>query len=139
MTGGRQRRTGWRLRHLVVSYNAPQFRPRGNVFVRIAVTVSTLIVAAFSAAAIADQPVEISYSTEKMAAGREKIHTLLQEIRAKSEIVDFPLTPDFNKCKFCVYRSLCDRGESAGMHPDLDYEADANFDLDFDQIQEIEF
>ena len=86
-----------------------------------------------------DQPVEISYSTEKMAAGREKIHTLLQEIRAKSEIVDFPLTPDFNKCKFCVYRSLCDRGESAGMHPDLDYEADTNFDLDFDQIQEIEF
>ena len=86
-----------------------------------------------------NQPVEFSYSTDKMAAGRERIHTLLQEIRSKTEIEGFPLTPDLYRCKFCVYRSLCDRGESAGMHPDLEYEADASFDLDFDQIQEIEF
>ena len=86
-----------------------------------------------------DQPVEFSYSSEKMDADREAIETLLSEIRARADIADFPLTPDINKCRFCVYRSLCDRGESAGLNPDLEYEQQVDFDLDFDQIQEIEF
>jgi len=90
-------------------------------------------------ASFPDQPVEFSYSSENMIADREKIKTLLGQIRARTEIDDFPLTPDFNRCKFCVYRSLCDRGESAGLHPDLEHEPQVSFDLDFDQIQEIEF
>lgn len=86
-----------------------------------------------------DQPVEFSYSGEKMDADREAIGSLLGEIRPREDIEDFPLTPDVSKCRFCVYRSLCDRGESAGLHPDLEYEQQVDFDLDFDQIQEIEF
>ncbi len=57
---------------------------------------------------------------------------------------DFPLTPDVTRCRFCVYRSLCDRGTSAGSLSEWesdDFEpADMDdFTLDFDQIAEIEF
>ena len=86
-----------------------------------------------------DRPVEFSYSNERMDADREAIQSLLGEIQARTDIEDFPLTPDVSRCRFCVYRSLCNRGESAGLHPDLEYEQQVDFDLDFDQIQEIEF
>ena len=58
---------------------------------------------------------------------------------------DFPLTSDERRCKFCVYRSLCNRGVAAGSledWPGLTEEApDLTLDtgLDFDQIAEIEF
>lgn len=54
----------------------------------------------------------------------------------------FPLTPDESKCRFCVYRSLCNRGVAAGELTELDYE-DADlpleFDIDFEQVAEVEY
>jgi hypothetical protein len=56
---------------------------------------------------------------------------------------DFYLTPDESRCKYCTYRSLCDRGIGAGSldQDDLYQESDGvdEFELDFDQIAEIEF
>ncbi len=56
---------------------------------------------------------------------------------------EFPLTEEVERCKFCVYRSLCDRGVQAGTFEQTktgdDFEADPGFEIDFDQIGEIEF
>ena len=55
----------------------------------------------------------------------------------------FPLTDEVRRCRFCSYRSLCDRG-GAGRLEDFDIdeyedEEEETFALDFDQIAEIEF
>jgi hypothetical protein len=65
---------------------------------------------------------------------------LVKEIEGlKAE--DFEKTPDEKACRFCVYRSLCERGTSAGI---LTESADADqpsveIEIDFDQIGEISF
>lgn len=54
----------------------------------------------------------------------------------------FPLTEDEKKCAYCSYRSYCNRGEKAGTldqdEADVDAE-DISFDINFEQIAEIEF
>jgi hypothetical protein len=54
----------------------------------------------------------------------------------------FPRTPHEERCAFCVYRSLCDRGEHAGLLADSEGDAeppDGEVRIDFDQIVEINF
>jgi len=69
---------------------------------------------------------------------------LLSEIIAAIDRAEvFPLTDEERRCRFCSYRSLCDRG-GAGRLEDFDldeYEEDDEeaFALEFDQIAEIEF
>lgn len=50
----------------------------------------------------------------------------------------FPMTENEKQCSYCVYRSYCERGVSAGEGDDIDA-VDPITDIDFDQIQEIEF
>jgi hypothetical protein len=75
---------------------------------------------------------------EDEAVLRERV----EEIAGRSAD-DFPMTPDIRRCRFCVYRSYCDRGESAGDLGDIDEIPEpgesSHIDLDFDQIAEIEF
>lgn len=54
---------------------------------------------------------------------------------------EFPLTDDVRRCRYCVYRSLCDRGVSAGQLDDLaeDEEPMPDIDLDLEQIAEISY
>jgi len=54
----------------------------------------------------------------------------------------FPRTPHEERCAFCVYRSLCDRGERAGLLSDSEADAEppeGEIRIDFDQIIEINF
>lgn len=54
----------------------------------------------------------------------------------------FPRTAHEERCAFCVYRSLCDRGERAGQLADSEDDAeppDGEIRIDFDQIVEINF
>ena len=70
-----------------------------------------------------------------------RLRGLMDEIAARRV---FPLTEVVERCRYCPYRSLCDRGVEAGP---LDEYADAGgdlddlsaFTLDFDQIAEVEF
>lgn len=82
---------------------------------------------------------EFPYSAAQFERDRERMKRLLDEIsRARA----FPLTDDLKRCKFCVYRSLCDRGRAAGAFSEYDPdEAEAldPFTLDLDQIAEVEF
>jgi hypothetical protein len=93
----------------------------------------------------AEQPREpeiFTYSTQGYQAAHEYLLELVGEIETLAED-DFHLTDDEEKCKFCTYRSLCDRGISAGNFiPGQVFETEdtaGDFELDFDQVAEIEF
>ena len=67
---------------------------------------------------------------------------LINKINQKREN-DFPLTHNEEHCRFCVYRSLCDRGTQAGSFnssEQLESEAGIEIpDINMAQIDEIEF
>ena len=86
-------------------------------------------------------PEVFAYSKKQIQADEKTIQDLITEICSLGEIDDFPLTENPRHCRFCVYRSLCDRGEAAGELVEDDFEAATieDFDLDFDTIEEIEF
>jgi predicted RecB family nuclease len=80
------------------------------------------------------------YDGQQLQAAEVYLLKLIEAINTRR---DFPLTPDDHRCRYCVYRSLCDRGTSAGALADWD-EADVTgdlggFSLDLDQIGEIAF
>lgn len=89
----------------------------------------------------AGERLSFEYSVAQM---REDEALLSRMISAIENADEFPLTDDERRCRFCSYRSLCDRGEPGRLDEiDLDeYEdedEEAALALDFDQIAEIEF
>ena len=86
-----------------------------------------------------EKPVELPYTPDLHEDHEGTIRAAIEEIETKDEIDEFLLTDDENRCKFCIYRSLCDRGTTAGAGA-LDLEADSleGFEIDMDQVQEIE-
>jgi PD-(D/E)XK nuclease superfamily len=85
-----------------------------------------------------NEPAIFDYDPAQFKRDWSAIESLIHQI---SEDTAFPMTDDFSRCRFCVYRSLCDRGEKAGALQDADGDAAApqEFDLDFEQIGEIQF
>lgn len=88
------------------------------------------------------EPHLFPYSDEQYQLDHDYLNGLVAEIEALAE-EDFHLTPDESRCKFCTYRSLCDRGLAAGAldkaDDDLEAGDELELTLDFDQIAEIEF
>jgi CRISPR/Cas system-associated exonuclease Cas4 (RecB family) len=84
----------------------------------------------------------ISYSTEQLLSDEIYILDLINKINQKRED-DFSLTHNEGNCRFCVYRSLCDRGTQAGSFDSFDQlESEAGVeipDIHMAQIDEIEF
>jgi hypothetical protein len=68
--------------------------------------------------------------------------SLLAEIHNRPE-TDFSKTNDLKKCRYCTYRSHCDRGTQAGDiegFDDFDIAIkEAETEIDFDDIPEIKF
>jgi CRISPR/Cas system-associated exonuclease Cas4 (RecB family) len=89
-------------------------------------------------AEFADEPAEFTYEASQFRRDWSAIQQLIQEI---STTESFPLTEDHKMCRFCAYRSYCDRGTQAGAATDSGSETDTGdvFDIDFEQIGEIEF
>lgn len=89
-----------------------------------------------------EQPYHFPYDGSQHKNDREEFTGIVRRIGRLNEEADFPLTTDEFHCRFCTYRSLCDRGEGAGSMDDLesiDFERETfDLDLDFDQIMEIE-
>ena len=56
---------------------------------------------------------------------------------------EFPMTSDEQRCKFCVYRSLCNRGIEAGQLGDYENSSsiadDEALEIDFSEIDEISY
>lgn len=86
-------------------------------------------------------PLKFPYNAEQYKDDQKYIDDLIKSIKRLDES-PASLTDNEKRCRFCVYRSLCDRGIAAG--PFDDYAKDDtqdlfNFELDFEQIAEIEF
>ena len=89
-----------------------------------------------------EQPERFPYSASAFNADGEYLAELVSGIQRLEE-QDFTLTSDQRRCAFCVYRSLCERGDKAGMLAEYELEIETGegfeLELDFEQIQEIEF
>jgi CRISPR/Cas system-associated exonuclease Cas4 (RecB family) len=89
-----------------------------------------------------NQPVKYKYNSEKYESDDKYLSNLIAEI---IELMDgrFPLTEDHSNCRFCPYRSLCDRGVEAGLLTDQKKIQDSgeadDLGMIFDQIAEIEY
>ncbi|MGB8252846.1 MAG: hypothetical protein WCF08_06495, partial [Anaerolineaceae bacterium] len=61
---------------------------------------------------------------------------------ATAPVESFVLTSDERQCRYCVYRSYCERGVAAGQADDLDDDAFSDSDpdaFDFSQAAEVAF
>jgi hypothetical protein len=89
-----------------------------------------------------ETPAQFRYSQDQYEADEEFLRGLIEEI-ANMRVDEFRLTDDVERCRFCVYRSLCDRGTAAGPIASLedDFEDLQEWlqEADLDQVQEIEF
>jgi CRISPR/Cas system-associated exonuclease Cas4 (RecB family) len=85
-----------------------------------------------------DQPERFPYSAAAYQADLDYLAEMLATIERLGEN-DFSLTTDTRQCAYCVYRSLCERGDKAGLLDDFDTLDDTVPDLDFDQTVEIEY
>jgi len=89
-----------------------------------------------------DDPARFAYDTARYEAHEAHLTSLIEEIGGL-ENEDFPLTTQERRCRYCPYRSLCQRGIRAGAFDELEDELEpgGEFDisLDFEQIAEIEY
>ncbi len=89
-----------------------------------------------------ETPVRLPYNTAKFEEDQSYLDHLLSEILEK-EAKDYIRTSDLHKCRYCVYRSHCDRGVEAGdLESFEDFETspeDFQLDIDFETIEEIKF
>jgi len=83
-----------------------------------------------------------AYTESQYNQDREYLSGLMAEIEHLGES-EFFLTDQVERCEFCTYRSLCERGVRAGrldqLPDELSAAGEAGFTLDFDQIAEVEF
>jgi hypothetical protein len=88
------------------------------------------------------QPVRFAYSEADYKKDTDYLHALVESIQSSGD-GQFPLTSDERRCVYCVYRSLCDRGvraaEMGAFEAALEEGEEFDFELDFEQIAEIEF
>ena len=86
------------------------------------------------------QPEIFTYSSEQFQNDREYIENLISEIQSKPPGT-FQKTDQLRTCNFCNYRSLCNRGVSAGIldgDDTIDWQEEIE-DIDISQIGEIAF
>ena len=91
------------------------------------------------------QPEVIAYTQTRFERDHAYLEGLITSIEKDAENEQFSLTEDDRKCKFCQYRSFCERGIEAGNLNDLEDIDEANLiddsllSLDLEQIGEIAF
>jgi hypothetical protein len=90
------------------------------------------------------QPETFTYTSAQYQQDSQYLEVLISSIaqaaREDSDVA-FHLTMNLDRCLFCVYRSLCDRGTRAGdgiEGEELEI-ASSLEDFDFEQISEVEF
>jgi CRISPR/Cas system-associated exonuclease Cas4 (RecB family) len=85
-----------------------------------------------------NEPARFTYTSAQYKRDWDTLVKLADEIH---NAPSFPLTDDRTKCSYCPYRSYCDRGVRAGEldQAETEMEAEELFDVNFEQIGEIEF
>lgn len=84
------------------------------------------------------QPVTLTYSTRQHEAHRRYLAALLEEITERSGQT-WPLTSNTQQCRFCTYRSLCDRGVEAGDWATFDEDREPDLDFGLADVPEVAF
>lgn len=84
------------------------------------------------------EPAIFPYNSAQFKRDWDALTKLAREIQSAS---NYPKTDDRQKCNYCPYRSYCDRGIRAGDMEEAEAEMQAEelFDVNFEQIGEIEF
>jgi CRISPR/Cas system-associated exonuclease Cas4 (RecB family) len=89
-----------------------------------------------------DDPELFPYHREGYEKDEAHLRSLLDEIAGLSD-AEFELTSDPRRCRFCPYRSLCERGIQAAdfleANEDWETEGEPVITLDFEQVAEIEY
>ncbi|HEY3312300.1 MAG TPA: PD-(D/E)XK nuclease family protein [Anaerolineales bacterium] len=82
------------------------------------------------------EPARFTLTARQFKREKEVLENLISEIAARQS---FPLTDDEQKCGYCPYRSYCERGVLAAEAEETGDITDASWEVDLEQIQEIEF
>ncbi len=86
------------------------------------------------------ETVELETSAKSLESAEERLISLINEIAGRFE---FPLTDEKKLCRFCSYRSLCERGNEPGSFDDYltedEPESAESFNMNLDEIGEISF
>lgn len=88
-----------------------------------------------------DDPVRFPYDAAQYQEDEAYLSGLIDEIEGGGD-QDWPLTTQEKRCRYCLYRSLCQRGVQAGALDEIEDEAEADawdVALDFEQVAEIEY
>ncbi len=143
----------WKTDHRRPSSDSLQRRLQTSVYLYVAAEAGARALAmpsltpdrvamAYWFAEFPEQTEEIGYDAIRHAANHRLLETLIAEILATPD-EGFAMTADDRKCRYCIYRSLCDRGVEAGALADVDESmlwADAQPpDLDLEQMAEISY
>ena len=85
-----------------------------------------------------NEPARFLYNESKFQRDWDMVKKVVEEINRAKE---FPLAEDEHPCRFCTYRSYCDRGIKAGDWDEVEGETEMeeSFEIDFEQIGEIAF
>ena len=86
------------------------------------------------------EPERFAYDSAQRQADEVYLTSLANEIEGLGDGT-FALTSDERRCRYCVYRSLCQRGVAAGPLDEAEEgpELREDFDVDFEQIAEVEY
>ncbi len=85
------------------------------------------------------QPAHFRYDATKLTADELYLEDLVNQVLQRNA-GEFALTTDEKRCKFCQYRSLCDRGVKAGNLAEMDAELEEDaFEIDLDSVTAIDF
>ena len=84
------------------------------------------------------EPARFTYTAAQYQRDWDLLAKLADEVTNASS---YPLTEDRTKCLYCPYRSYCERGVRAGEaeQAEAEMEAEELFNVNFEQIGEIEF
>lgn len=85
-----------------------------------------------------NDPARFTYQSDQYKRDWDALTRFADEILSAST---YPKTDDTTRCLYCPYRSYCNRGTRAGdaLDAELETEAEEFFDINFEQIGEIEF
>ncbi len=89
---------------------------------------------------VPEHPAQFRYSQAQFDADELYLSELINHAASKQHGM-FNLTTNEQRCKFCQYRSLCNRGVQAGHVSELEADASDTLDLqlDLDSITAIDF
>lgn len=88
------------------------------------------------------EPEHIPYDRQRWQADRDYLQGLIREIQTLTHEA-YLMCVDEDRCRYCVYRSLCDRGTRAATLNGDDFMLDSDtmddFFTDLEQVSEIQF